>query len=217
MARNGTEKEQERDAAPRFRKRHIRGRLILLVMVLVLILAAFFGGLALAGQEKTPEITSDLLSQELRTAQELVSVEYHYTNMGKFENQMDFYGWKVPFTGKSFIISYDGIVKAGVDMAAVEVRVNESAKTVTVTLPQSRVISHEIPESSIQVFDETHNIFNPISIEDYTSFTRDQKKAMEDKATENGLLTAASEKAKLAVSSLLGMVPGMEGYSLEVR
>ena len=37
---------------------------------------------------------------------------YYYTNMGRFENQVDFYGWKVPFTTKSFIVSYDGVIKA---------------------------------------------------------------------------------------------------------
>jgi len=160
-------------------------------------------------------ITSDLLGEQLRSVQELVAVEYHYTNMGKFENQVDFYGWKVPFTTKSFLVSYDGLIKAGVDLGAVQVNVGQD--TVTVTLPASEILSHEIPEESIEVFDESHNLFNPIKIEDYTGFTAGQKQDVEQKAIEKGLLSSANEKACLAVESLLKLVPGMDTYALTVR
>ncbi len=43
-------------------------------------------------------------------------------------------------------------------------------------------------EDSLEVYDETRNLFNPITIEDYTGFTADQKQSIEAKATENGLL-----------------------------
>ena len=146
--------------------------------------------------------------------QELVSVEYHYTNMGKFENQVDFYGWKVPFTTKSFLVSYDGEIKAGVDLSGAVVEVD--GETVKVTLPAAEILSHEIPEDSIEVFDESHNIFNPIKIKDYTGFTQSEKLAVEQRAEENGLLSAADEKARAAVESLLTLLPGMDGYALTV-
>lgn len=207
--------EMETQRAPGRRK--WRTRLILAVLVCAAVLAAFLFGASWGGQEDKPAITSDLLGQQLRQAQELVSVEYHYTNMGKFENQVDFYGWKVPFTTKSFLVSYDGLIKAGVDLSQVQVTVNELAHTVTVVLPEGKILSHEIPEDSIQVFDETHNIFNPITIQDYTAFTQDQKQAVEQKAVENGLLTGAEEKARAAVESFLLLMPGMEDYTLTVK
>ena len=122
-------------------------------------------------------MTSDLLSQQIQDISELATVEYNYTNMGKFENQATFYGWKVPFTTKSFIISYDGKIKAGVDMTQVEV--NVSKKKIKVTVPKAKILSHEIDEKSIEVFDETKNIFNQISITDYNQFAIDQKDKME--------------------------------------
>ena len=208
----------EKDREPRPpRRMRLKTKLILVLLLCAVVAGAFFLGAVTGGRESEPVITSDLLSQELLGVQELVSVEYHYTNMGKFENQVDFYGWKVPFTTKSFLISYDGVVKAGVDLSAADVKVNEAAKTVTVTLPEGAIVSHEIPEDSIQVFDETKNIFNPITIEDYTSFTQDQKASVEEEAVANGLLDSAKEKAQVAVESLLGMVPGMEAYTLTVK
>lgn len=203
------------------RRMRLRTRLLLILAAVVLVcgamLAAFLLGLRQGGQEETPVITSDLLGEQLRSAQELVTVAYHYTNMGRFENHVDFYGWKVPLTAKSFIVSYDGVIKAGVDLGGVDVAVDEAGKSVTVTLPDSGILSHEIPEESIEVFDESNNIFNPITIEDYTGFTRDEKAAMEQRAIDNGLLASADEQARAAVESLLRLMPGMESYQLNMQ
>ena len=182
----------------------------------LLLLLAFWLGALWRGREQQPVITSDLLGQQLQTVQELVSVEYHYTNMGKFENQVDFYGWKVPFTTKSFIVSYDGVIKAGVDLSTARVQVDEATQTITITLPEGQILSHEIPEESIEVFDETHNLFNPITIEDYSGFQADQQGVMEEKALQAGLLTQAQDQAEAAVTGLLTPLLD-EGQTLEVR
>lgn len=203
----------------------LRALAIKAMILLVVLAAVFFLGAHMGKQESSPTaeinadpiITSDLLGQQLRTVQELVTVEYHYTNMGKFENQADFYGWKVPFTSKSFIVSYDGIIKAGVDLSEVEPEVDDLDHTITITLPKSEIMSHEIPEDSIEVFDETHNIFNQITIEDYTDFTKDQKEAVMQKAIDNGLLTSADEKARESVESFLTLIPGMDEYTLIIN
>ena len=204
---------REREAKPRGLR--LKRKLGLLLLLCVLLGAVFLGGAAYGGREKPPVISSDLLGEQLRSVQELVSVEYHYTNMGKFENQVDFYGWKVPFTTKSFIVSYDGVIKAGVDLEQLQVSIGD--REVTVTLPESRIISHEIPEDSLEVFDESDNLFNHITIEDYTAFTQDQKSAMEQRAVDGGLLDRANQEARTAVDSLLRIMPGLEEYTLTVK
>lgn len=195
----------------------LKATLIIVLVTAAALLAVYYTGVRVGEHQTQPTITSDLLDQQLRSVQELVSVDYHYTNMGKFENQVDFYGWSVPFTTKSFILSYDGLIKAGVDLSQVQVTVNDSTHTVTVTLPKSKIISHEIFEDSLVVFNEVDGIFNPITIEDYNGFTQEQKAAVEQKALDNGLLTAADEKAREAVESLLSLLPGMEEYTLTVK
>ena len=175
---------------------------------------SFIMGAVLTHQESEPVITADLLGQQLRDIQELSTVEYHYTNMGRFENQKDFYGWKVPFTTKSFIVAYDGVIKAGVDLS--EMKIEVSGKTITVTMPEAKVLSHEMDEESLEVYDETHNIFNPIEIEDYTQFTADQKESIEARALDNGLLTSAAQRAENTVRGLIEALPGMEEYTLTI-
>ena len=208
-----------RDTETKPRRMGLKMKILLILLTLLLIcgavLAAFLCGLRQASQAAEPQITGDLLASRLRSVQELVTVSYYYTNMGRFENQVDFYGWKVPFTTKSFIVSYDGVIKAGVDLEQLQVSIGD--REVTVTLPESRIISHEIPEDSLEVFDESDNLFNHITIEDYTAFTRDQKSAMEQRAVDGGLLDRANQEARTAVDSLLRIMPGLEEYTLTVK
>lgn len=207
------EKKNEEEETSRPRKRW-KFRLWPIVLFLALMAGSFIMGAVLTHQESEPVITADLLGQQLRDIQELSTVEYHYTNMGRFENQKDFYGWKVPFTTKSFIVAYDGVIKAGVDLSQMEVTVQD--KTITVTLPEGKILSHEIDENSLEVFDESKNIFNPIRIEDYTGFTADQRASMEERATEEGLLTAASERARTLVEQFIAALPNAQEYTINI-
>lgn len=172
------------------------------IIIIVVIAAVFFvvGKVWPSGEEPT-KMTSDLLSQQIQSISELATVEYSYTNMGKFENQATFYGWNVPFTTKSFIISYDGKIKAGIDMSQVEVKINNNK--IIVNVPQAKILSHEIDEKSIEVFDETHNIFNQISITDYNQFALDQKVNMENKVLEKGLIQEAQDKAQSSIQTFI--------------
>lgn len=192
----------------------LKRRAILVLILIAVVAGAFFLGGVMAGRNSQPQITSSLLGQRLSAIQELATQEYHYTNMGRFQNQLDFYGWKVPFTTKSFIVAYDGVIKAGVDLSELQVEV--SGKTISVTLPEGKILSHDIDEDSLEVFDETKNIFNPIQIEDYTGFTADQKASMEERAISEGLLTAASERARTVVEEFITALPGAEDYTIRV-
>lgn len=171
--------------------------------------------------EAEPVITSQQISQELNSLKELVTKEYIYTNADKYENQnqVTIRNWdiNIPLTGKSFLLAYDGRIKAGVDLSRAEILVDEEKKTVTVTLPASEILSHEIFEDQIRVFDEKDSIFNKITIDNYNEFVSEQKAVMEQRAVDMGLLTAADQEARGSVNAFLNMLPGMDGYWLDVR
>lgn len=165
-----------------------------ILVIIIIALVFFFVGKLWPSNEEPTKLTSDLLSQQIQGISELATVEYNYTNMGKFENQVTFYGWKVPFTTKSFIVSYDGKIKVGIDMSQVEVKIK--GKTISISVPETKILSHEIDEESIEVFDETKNIFNQISITDYNQFAIDQKETIEQNVKEKGLLEESQKKVE---------------------
>ena len=83
--------------------------------------------------------------------------------------------------------------------------------TITVILPEAQVLSHEIDENSVKVFDEKTSIFNQFTVEDYTAFYADQKKSVEEKAIAKGLLTEAKAQAVKAVEAALTPITGEDG------
>ena len=119
--------------------------------------------------EGKPIITGDTIREQFSDLGELVAIEYIYTNADQYENQnqVTVFKWEVgvPFTAKSFLLSYDGRIKAGVALSNVQVDINDNARTITVTLPPAEITSHEIFEDSIRVFNEKDGIFNRITVE----------------------------------------------------
>lgn len=171
--------------------------------------------------EALPVITDSLISEQLNALRELVTTEYLYTNSGKYENQNQITiigkDINIPFTGKRFIVAYDGRIKAGIDIGKAQIDIDEAARAITITLPKSEIISHETFEDTLVVLDETNNVFNPISIENYNEFVSEQKDSMEKKAIERGLLTNADAEAKLMVQSFLSQIPGIDTYKLTIQ
>lgn len=185
-----------------------------IIVLLVLGCALFFAGMLKTKKEMTPEMTTELINNRLEEAKELTTTKYYYTNMGQFENQNDFYGWKVPFTTKSFIVSYDGIIHAGVNLEKAVVGFGNNR--IDIQIPSSTILSHEIKEESLKFFLEKDTIFNPIKIEDYNDFSKDQKKVVEEKAIKNGLLTEANEKAEKTIKELLKLDGLFKDYEIKI-
>nr|WP_325302149.1 DUF4230 domain-containing protein [uncultured Dysosmobacter sp.] len=167
-------------------------------------LAGFLGGRYAASHQEAPQLSAVVLEGRLVEISELASVTYTYTNMAQFENSDDFYGMKIPFTTKKFILSYDGTIKAGIDLGDVEIEVRDN--NVTVTLPEAEILAHEIDADSVEIFDEKTSIFNPFTIEDFTAFQAAQREVMEEKALQRGLLAQAREKAGNSVRLMLASV-----------
>lgn len=179
----------------------IKKIIIIILLIGLALFAAFFYGKKQMKSEMEPEITSSLIYNKLVSAKELTTLKYHYTNMGHFENQNTFYGYKVPFTSKEFIVSYEGLINAGIDLNKMKVDVGD--KSIEVRIPAAEILSHEIYEDSLKVYDERESIFNRIDIEDYNDFSKDQKSEIEKKAIKKGLLKEADEESKRAVEEIL--------------
>lgn len=169
-------------------------------------------------KDNIPVITSETLQEKLIPAYDLVTEQYNYRNADKLEQDQSWlFGWKRPFSSKSVLVTYDGVIKAGVDLSQVTPVVDEEAHTITVTLPASRITDNNIPQETITVVEVKNGLFNPVTIDDYNTFISEQKIVMEKKAIDQGLLKEADQNAREIVTSLLTAVPGVsttpkEGY-----
>ena len=136
-----------------------------ILFVLLFLVVAFVGGMFFANKQTKPEISSTLIQNRIEQASDLVTTKYHYAKVGKFENSLSLNGWSIPLTNKNFILTFEGEIQLGTDLSKAEVEIKDS--TIHITVDKPTVISNSIDESSIEVYDETKNIFNPISVNDY--------------------------------------------------
>lgn len=149
------------------------------------------------------EVDIQLISSKIQNIGELATIEYLYTDAGKFENPKQLFGKNIPFTTKSFIAKWDGIIKAGVDIEKVTVEVNNLGKEIMIHIPEAKILSHEIDSNSIETLDQKNGLFNSVKVEDVREFDKVSKEAMEKRAIENGILDKALENAKEMIEKLL--------------
>ena len=185
-----------------------------ILFILIFILIAFISGIFFANKQTEPEITSTLIQNRIEQANDLVTTKYHYTKVGKFENSLNLNGWSIPLTNKYFILTFEGEIQLGTDLSKANVEINDS--TIHVTVDKPAVISNSIDESSIEVYDETKNIFNPISVSDYKAFALEQKDKALSEAKEKGLMKTAQENTKKSIKQIISIIPDTDDYNIEV-
>lgn len=190
--------------------------IVLIVICGLLVGAGYMLGKRLSADNQHEELSAVVLQNQIANIKELGTVTYEYTELGQYESSKDFYGTKIPFTTSKFIITYDGTIKAGIDMNLASVKIDEITQKIEIVVPAAKILSHEIHEDSVKVFDEKNSIFNALTVADYASFYADQKKEVESKARAQGLLSQARTQAKLAVQELVTPVLP-EGWELEIK
>ena len=185
------------------------------IAIIVLVIAIFFAGVHYASGSNNDKITSTTIKNQLTEINELALYSYDYSKVGKFSNKLSFNGWKIPLTQKTFIITYDGSIKAGIDLKQAKISIDN--EQLNITLPATKILSHEIDENSIEVYDESSNIFNQISINDYKSFATKEKKKNEKDAISNGILTKSKEKVVQTLTTYLQAIPEIkDNYQLNI-
>lgn len=185
-----------------------------ILFVLLFLVVAFVGGMFFANKQTEPEISSTLIQNRIEQASDLVTTKYHYAKVGKFENSLSLNGWSIPLTNKNFILTFEGEIQLGTDLSKAEVEIKDS--TIHVTVDKPTVISNSIDESSIEVYDETKNIFNPISVNDYKKFAVEQKETALSEAKKKGLMKTSQENTKKSVKKIISVIPDTDEYTIEV-
>ena len=171
-------------------------------------------------EEASTEVDISLINSKIQDIGELATIEYLYTDAGKFEDPAKLFGKDIPFsfTTKSFIAKWDGNIKAGVKIDQIIVEINDADKEIIVHMPEAEILSHEIEDDSIETLDEKDGLFNPVKVEDVRAFDAISKDAMEQRAIENGILDKAYDNAKGIIEKLINNDVVKElGYSIKFK
>ena len=186
-----------------------------LLILLIGIGMGIFVILGLTKEREEPKITKTTIQEQLQKSAELTTTKYFYTKVGKFENSLDLNGWSIPLTKKFFILSFDGEADLGIDLNQIDIQVKKDI--IKIHLPNVRILSNSIDEKSIEVYDESKNIFNPISVSDYKKFAISQKDAIEKEIQEKNVYKEAEKNTLHTIEDILNSVPEIQkNYKIDI-
>lgn len=148
------------------------------------------------------EYSSSAVMNRITHIQELALVKHNYTGVISFKENVKLLSINIPLTDKYFLLKYNGYLKAGVDFSHVKVDVKNDS-IVHVSIPKPKILDTVIDEKSVEVFNESENAFNPIKISDYNEALTREKKVMINDAIKQGILSDATEQAKVVLKTLL--------------
>lgn len=150
--------------------------------------------------------------EEIKEIGELATIEYRYTNVGTLDASKKLFNtdFDLPGTKKTVVMTMDGVIKVGVDVNGIKISANEASKTIKITLPKAILLSNELDENSIQIYDETSGLFNPITLEDNSALRNEIKIKSEENARGNGVFEQAEENAKNILLCILEAIPGLK-------
>jgi len=164
------------------------------------------------------EVTSTTIGASLGDIAQLSVEEYVFSDVGRFDQEgLEVLGVRVPFTGRNFLVTYDGRVTAGIkDASLIDVQLADGE--VNVQLPRVEVLESHIDADSVKVYDQTMNPINQLRVEDVTGFITDREADAREKAIASGLLDRAGQHAEeLVRAHVAALVAGTEYEDYEVR
>ncbi|WP_019214371.1 DUF4230 domain-containing protein [Fenollaria massiliensis] len=183
------------------RQRRLRFYRILVFLLIALIAVYFFFfRKKFIGLNKEERV--DNLKASIEDIGDLVTVEYNYTDILTYKDSLTLMDMKIPFTDKSYIIKYNGYIKAGVDLSKAVVK-DIKETSVELDVPVATITDSVLDEKSMVILDQKNNIFNPLDLGDYQDTLKKELNARELKAKKDGLLERAQDNADKILRKLL--------------
>lgn len=158
---------------------------------------------------EVPVNTTAIIEQRLETAARLETADFFCNCVDNYQDKINLkedlkipVNLDLPLTSKSFLVSYDGTVSAGIkDLSKAKVTENEDG-TLTITLPEVEIFETTLNNDSLEIFDEKNNILNEITIKDYNDSQIRIKDKIKEEALKNGIIKTAQKNAEIVIKSM---------------
>ena len=183
--------------------KEFKGRInfITIFFILTTLLLSFIIVLNYQSKDQKSGYDSTTILNRVMPIQELALVKYNYSGVIGYKDFIKVLKINIPLTEKSFLLKYNGYIKAGVDFKYMKVDV--SGKDIHISLPNPKILDTLIDEKSIKVYNESINAFNPLTIADYNKAIMKEKETMISDAISQGILTDATAQAELVLTSIM--------------
>lgn len=168
------------------------------------------GNTSSAADSKLKVVSSEVISEELKTIGELATVQDVYSGSVTVEDG------KIPFiTKKGYTMYYTASIKAGLDLSnASSDSVNITDNVITIKIPKAKILDINVDASSCVFLNESKALFNWDSSKDGVKTVEYAKSEAQKNFNQTELLKRAENNAVDLIKKILG--PLVDGKSVEV-
>lgn len=149
----------------------------------------------------------EILKEQVKEVSELATLQDTYTLTVPYTSESKKL-WKtnikIPFSEKSMVAQYDATLKLGLKLTDDNYDIKADGDTITVTVPHSVILSHEIDEDSWILLDKKNGLFNLLKPEDDSNLRKYAKKNALKELDMDALYQQADENAQEQLQNFLG-------------
>ena len=184
----------------------------IVLIALVVVLAITVVGLGYKVSHTTESKTTKLGFEDIG---EFATQSAYCTEVSATANARKLFGHNLPFTQSNIVFSYDVVIKAGYDFSAITWDVHDT--TITVKLPEVKVLSCEVKEDSFKKYVEDESIFTPFTLDDNNNAMKALKETAQTDAIANGLYENARSNAETMLTTFFSSAYDMDQYTIEFQ
>ena len=184
----------------------------IVLIALVVVLAITVVGLGFKVSHTTESKTTKLGFEDIG---EFATQSAYCTEVSATANARKLFGHNLPFTQSNIVFSYDVVIKAGYDFSAITWDVHDT--TITVKLPEVKVLSCEVKEDSFKKYVEDESIFTPFTLDDNNNAMKALKETAQTDASANGLYENARSNAETMLTTFFSSAYDMDQYTIEFQ
>lgn len=182
------------------KQKKINKALILFLFLILLISGIYF----ISNKYKKESIYKDNIKviNTLSQVLDISTVKYNYSNIVEIKKDKSISNIKIPFTEKSFIIKYNGIINGGVKPEDIEV-VSNTGDEILIEIKKCQILDHYIDDENIYVYDIKNSIFNKLDIQEALDEISNCKKEYEEKIISEGFMEEIQKNIKISIENIL--------------
>ena len=172
--------------------------LLILSICIVLVVSVSYNFIY---SEKAPEDTSKVLDA-IEEVIEVSTTKYTYSNIITVTKDKSFNNIKIPFSEKSYIVKYAGVIKGGIDVSDVNI-IDNTRDSISLEIDKCSIMDHYIDDENVYVYDIKNSIFNKVEVNEVFEELSKHKEEYEAKVIEEGLMEEVKTNTKKSLVNTL--------------
>ncbi|MEG2247024.1 MAG: DUF4230 domain-containing protein [Peptostreptococcaceae bacterium] len=168
------------------KRKKINSKKVLILFITIGIIIGTIISSGLISPKNSPKDTSKVLNT-IEEVTELSTSKYNYSDIVTITKDKSFKNIKIPFTEKSFIIKYNGIVKGGIKSEDIVISHNNK-NSISIDINKCSIIDHYIDEENVYVYDIKNALFNKVDVNEVIEELAKSKQEYEQKVIQEGFL-----------------------------